>query len=376
MKVSKIITSGVVVAIAAAGCIAFYLNFMRNPWTRDCRVYADIVQISARVSGPVVELAVLDNQYVEAGDLLFRIDPRTYAAQLEQAEANMAQTLDNYEALVKQVEVAEAQVLVAEGGITQAQNAYDQAVAKITKDKAELDRQKAMLEQRATSQKSVERVQASYDITILSKASAAEAIKQANAQLQQAIANLGAAEAKLGETGENNAMIRQARASLNLAELNYEFTEVRAPVSGHVTNLSLRLGNEVAASHPVIAIIDESSFRINAYFQETDLSEVLPGNHATVTLMSYPDHPLEGYVESVGWGINQSDGSSGPDLLPTVSPTFEWIRLAQRVPVIVRLENKPSDVPLRVGTTASVQIHTGEFMPVDTPGIVPLGTAK
>ncbi|WP_309384736.1 HlyD family secretion protein [Cerasicoccus frondis] len=372
MKAGKLIASGVVVGVAVVSGLAFYLNFMRNPWTRDARVSADIVQIAARVSGPVVELAVADNQYVRKGDLLFCIDPRTFEANLEQATANYAIALDNYETRIQQVEVAKAQVVVAERNITQAQNAYEQAEAKIAKDKAELERQKAMLEQRATSQKSVEHAQASYDITVLGKASAADAIEQAKAGLEQAKANLGSARAQLGQEGDKNAMLRQARAALAIAKLNLEFTEVRAPVAGHVTNLSLRLGNDVGAGKPVLAIIDEGSFRINAYFQETDLNNVHPGNQATVTLMSYPDRPLKAYVESVGWGIFQADGSAGADMLPQVSPTFEWIRLAQRVPVHVRLLDPPADLPLRVGTTASVRVETGDFVPEDTPGIVPL----
>jgi multidrug resistance efflux pump len=86
---------------------------------------------------------------------------------------------------------------------------------------------------------------------------------------------------------------------------------------------------------------------------------VRPGDQAVVTLMSYPDRPLSGRVDSIGWGIAQRDGSAGPDLLPQVSPTFQWIRLAQRIPVRVHLESVPEGVALRVGTTASVLVRTG-----------------
>jgi len=84
-----------------------------------------------------------------------------------------------------------------------------------------------------------------------------------------------------------------------------------------------------------------------------------PGDRAVITLMSYPDDPLTGAVDSIGWGIAQQDGSTGEDLLPSISPTFEWIRLAQRVPVRVHLEKVPDGVELRVGTTASVLVMTG-----------------
>jgi multidrug resistance efflux pump len=87
--------------------------------------------------------------------------------------------------------------------------------------------------------------------------------------------------------------------------------------------------------------------------------DVIDRDDAVVTLMSYPDLPLLGRVDSVGWGIAQQDGSTGQDLLPNISPTFEWIRLAQRVPVRIHLEAVPDGVELRVGTTASVMVRTG-----------------
>ena len=95
------------------------------------------------------------------------------------------------------------------------------------------------------------------------------------------------------------------------------------------------------------------------FFRETLVGRLQRGDQAVVTLMSYPDSPLQGRVDSIGWGIAQDDGSTGQDLLPTISPTFEWIRLAQRVPVRIHLETIPDGVRLRAGTTASVLVRTG-----------------
>ena len=97
---------------------------------------------------------------------------------------------------------------------------------------------------------------------------------------------------------------------------------------------------------------------MHGFFRETLIGEINRGDKAIVTLMSYPKSPVEGYVDSLGWGIAQQDGSTGFELLPNVSPTFEWIRLAQRIPVRVHLTNIPDGVELRVGTTASVLIMT------------------
>jgi multidrug resistance efflux pump len=155
------------------------------------------------------------------------------------------------------------------------------------------------------------------------------------------------------------AAVLGAKAELENAQLSLEFTEVRASVDGYVTNLNLRLGSQAVANQSALALVDVNSFWVHGYFRENYIEGISEGNRAIVTLMSYPDKPLEGTVDSLGWGIAQDDGSTGYNLLPTISPTFEWIRLAQRVPVRVHLQEVPDDVKLRVGTTASVLVMTG-----------------
>ena len=127
----------------------------------------------------------------------------------------------------------------------------------------------------------------------------------------------------------------------------------------YVTNLNLRLGSQAVENQPALALVDVNSFWIVGFFRENYIEDIRKGDRAVVTLMTYPDKPLEGRVDSLGWGIAQDDGSTGFDLLPTISPTFEWIRLAQRVPVRIHLTKVPEEVKLRVGTTASVLVMTG-----------------
>jgi len=111
---------------------------------------------------------------------------------------------------------------------------------------------------------------------------------------------------------------------------------------------------------PMAALVDIASYWVHGFFRENEIADVAPGNHAVVTLMTYPDTPLEGRVESLGWGIAQTDGAPGTDLLPSISPTFEWIRLAQRIPVRVHLTDVPDEIQLRVGTTCSVLVTADE----------------
>lgn len=166
-------------------------------------------------------------------------------------------------------------------------------------------------------------------------------------------------ERKRNNQSSAEAAVLSAEAQLEQAQLNVEFTNVKAPVDGYVTNLNLRLGSQAVANQPALALIDINSYWIHGYFREDRIDGVKPGDRAIVTLMSYPDRPLEGRVDSLGWGIAQDDGSTGYNLLPNINATFEWIRLAQRVPVRVHLIDPPEDIPLRVGTTASVMVMTG-----------------
>ena len=191
------------------------------------------------------------------------------------------------------------------------------------------------------------------------KANAEAQLQQMQAQLSEAQANLAIARANLGAPGERNAQLRLAQAKVREAELNLEFTQVRAPVDGYVTNLNLRLGSQAVENQPALALVDVNSFWIVGFFRENYIEDIRKGDRAIVTLMSYPDKPLKGRVHSLGWGIAQDDGSTGFDLLPTISPTFEWIRLAQRVPVRIHLDPVPEEVKLRVGTTASVLVMAG-----------------
>jgi multidrug resistance efflux pump len=355
----KFLLTGAIVLLAIAVVLLKYWDYVVNPWTRDGQVRAEVIQITPRVSAPIIKLAVKDNQFVKAGDLLFALDPRTFRASLDQARAQYDETGDSYLGQEKQVEAAQAQVEVSRAAVQQAQSAIRQTESEIEKNKAEYQRQQELLPQKATSVKSVERAKANYDVAVQKRQGAIASLAQARASLAQSQADLAETRAILGAAGNANASIRAARAAVEQAELNLEFTEVRAPVDGYVTNLNLRLGSQAVANQPALALVDNSSYWIDGYFKETLTGKIEAGDKAIVTLMSYPDHPIEGFVDSLGWGIAQDDGSTGFELLPNVSPTFEWIRLAQRVPVRIHLAELPEGVVLRVGTTCSVLVLTG-----------------
>ena len=355
----KYLTTGIIVLIAVAVVALKYWDYVTNPWTRDGQVRAQVIQITPRVSGPLVKLPVVDNQFVKAGDLLFEIDRRTFEADLEQARANLANTRDQIEALAKQVEAAQADVEAAGATIKQSEAAIKAYSGRVEETLKEYKRQTTMDKQGATSKRMVEESKANWVAAANQKANAEAQLLQMQASLSEAIANLAKAKADLGAPGDQNAQVRLAKAKVRSADLNLEFTQKKAPVDGYVTNLNLRLGSQAVENQPIMALVDVNSYWVTGFFRENYIEDIRKGDRAIITLMSYPDKPLEGRVDSLGWGIAQDDGSAGFDLLPNISPTFEWIRLAQRVPVRIHLDKVPEEVKLRVGTTASVLVMTG-----------------
>ncbi len=278
--------TALLVVLAILAVLWKYNAYLKNPWTRDAEVQAQVVAISPRVTGPIVKLMVKDNELVKAGQALFNIDPSLYTVALQQAEAVLAQAQAQFE---------------------QAKQAWQRA--------HHLDLQ----DPGAIAQLSLIKLQNAL------------ATEQANVKL--------------------------AQAKISQAKLNLNFTHVVAPVTGYVTNLRMQLGTQAVANKPLLAIIDKSTFWVQAFFKETDIKHMHDGLTAKVVLMTYPDQPLTGTVTSVGYGIAAQNPTSG-DLLQKVNPTFQWIRLAQRMPVRIKLSNLPADVQLRVGSTASVLINT------------------
>ena len=355
----KYLATGAIVLIAIALVLLKYWDYVVNPWTRDGQVWANVIQIAPRVSGPIVDLPIKDNQFVKAGDVLFQIDPRTYQAALEQAKAQLDETSNQFASLSEQVVAAAAAVEASRHAVTQASSGIKETESDLARDRAEYKRQEEMLPRKATSVKAYQQAKATYQVTVQQRRTAEAGLGQAKANLAQAQANLAEAKANLGAVDNENPQIRASKAAFQQAELNLEFTTVVAPVDGYVTNLLLRLGSQMVANQPQLALVDVNSYWIDGYFRENYIDRVKPGDRVVATLMSYPDKPVIGRVESIAWGIAQQDGSTGFQLLPSISPTFEWIRLAQRLPVRVRITEVPEGVVLRVGTTCSVLVETG-----------------
>ncbi|MCA9471077.1 MAG: HlyD family secretion protein [Nitrospirales bacterium] len=355
----KLILTSAVLLLAVSVLLVKYWNYIINPWTRDGQVRAQVIQITPRVTGPIVELSVVDNQFVTAGQHLFQIDPSTFIASLNFARAELDKTHDDIEALEKQVEASLALQKQRNIVVKQAALEIKEIEARFNQASAQFNRARELVPKGAMSQRALEAAQADYAVAQARYDEARIKLLEARVAAKQATADLARDRANLGVEGNMNPRLRAAQAKLQEAELNLKFTQVLAPVDGYVTNLNLKLGNQAVANRAVMALIDVNSFWVHGFFRENYIAPIRPGDKAVVTLMTYPDTPIKGEVESLAWGIAQHDGSVGNNLLPNVSPTFEWIRLAQRVPVRIRLLAVPDTIQLRVGTTASVMVMTG-----------------
>lgn len=170
------------------------------------------------------------------------------------------------------------------------------------------------------------------------------------------LVSLEAREQTRSRADQARAAVAQAEVSLNAAQLNLQRAQVRAPVDGLVTNLDLREGSYATAGHPALALVDTESFYVEGYFEETKLPRIHVGDKVRVLPMGAAT-ALEGRVESIAAGIADRDRSTSANLLPSVNPTFNWVRLAQRIPVRVKLAPLPAGTRLVAGQTVTVQIE-------------------
>ena len=349
----------VLVLVALVVALLVYQGWIDRPWTRDGQVRADIVRIAPRVSGYIVEVAVHDNQFVSKGELLFRIDPSSYQLAVDTAEVQLQQAREDVAALDAAVKAATAMVLQSEAGMTAARAAIKQQQAALANASSESRRATRLAKEKAGSVENAEKGSAKFLEIQAGVESARASLSQAEASLASSQANLDQAKASLGEQGDANVRIREAMVQLEQARLNLSWTSISAPVDGFITNLDVNEGAFGVAGTPIAAFVDSSSFRVDGYFQETKLKHIKPGDRAIITLMSHPDTELEGVVDSIGYAVNPPDiaNTGGVSyLVPQVEPTFDWVRLPQRVPVRIRLEAVPEDMQLVSGMTASVAI--------------------
>jgi multidrug resistance efflux pump len=317
--------TAVVVIVALLLCHALWRHYLYAPWTRDGRVRAEVVRIAPDVSGLVTRVPVIDNQEVKKGDVLFEIDPQRFQIAKQQAEANLNAAKAAARAAGANIDavLASAAARKAEYDMRQEQAQRRQELADVVPKEERTDAKSAALTARAVW----EQAQASGH--------------QANASREQA-----------------EAAVVQAQVALDRAKLDLERTEVRAPVDGYVTNLDVRVGDYAATGNPRLALIDRHSYYIYGYFEETKLPHLRVGDPVDIRMLSGGIR-LKGHITGVARGITDRDNPTGRDLLADVNPTFNWVRLAQRVPVRVDIDeaSEPKGLILSAGMTVSIDVQ-------------------
>lgn len=194
----------------------------------------------------------------------------------------------------------------------------------------------------------------------LAQARAQESYAQRNARRLERLPRGGVSTQDLQQAQSDaqsaSASVAQAEAQLAQARQNLEWATVRSPVNGYVTHLLLDEGDYATQGSSAMTLVDAETFRVTAYFEETKLAKIAVGDPADITLMA-GDTRLKGHVASIGRGIAVDNNAQGERNLPDVNPTFQWVRLAQRVPVTITFDRAPEKLPLSVGLTATVHVH-------------------
>ena len=317
-----------IVAILAG--LFFYLSGGRYQDTDNGYIQAGLVPVAASVSGPVVAVAVTNNQRVKAGDVLFRIDPAPFQAAVDEAEAELANARTQVSSLRANYREGEAGLAAAQARLAYAQR--------------EAARQKSLLAEGISSQNQ-------YDQAVL-------AVQTAREQIQTSVQqNAGVAATLTGSADAPTARqpaVQRAQAALERARLNLGYTVVRAAQDGIVTKVNqLQVGSYVTASKPVFTLAGTKLW-VEGNFKEDQLDHMRVGQPATFHVDAFPNLKLTGRLTSFSPGTGNSFA-----LLPAENATGNWVKVVQRLPVEFSIDQLPRDVPLHAGLSVEVRVDTG-----------------
>ncbi len=391
--VGRAISVGAVVGAAVAGLLVVR-QVTVNPRTDDAEVFANFIGMAPLVNGPVTRLYVVDNQFVKQGSPLFDIDERPYAYALAHAKSDQralqGEIGDERRIIAAKgsaVDVAKANTLSAEASVGHAAAAVEEAKADVANAKAAIERSNAELTYASNNYHRLEPLLAKQFVTVdqvdqarTLEISRSQAASQAKSQLALAEAGLLAAEAQYkqaqAQLAQSQQQVQQAthsvttlgplegqvsgkQAAIDTAQYNFDNCRVAAPFDARVTNLTISQGAYATAGRQIFTLIDTRTWWVVANFRETQLRHIQPGMVAEVYVMSRPHVRYNGVVDSVGFGVTPDADLvgklAGPDL-PDVQRTLNWVHLASRFPVRVRILSEASDA-FRLGESAVVIIR-------------------
>jgi multidrug efflux system membrane fusion protein len=390
--IGRVLSALIVIGALGSGLVVVFHN-NHYPRTDDCEILANFIGIAPQVEGPLLHLNVYDNQFVKKGDLLFEIDERPYRYALEKAMSDQA-TLEGQisderrriAALVSAVSVSEANIHSMEADVNRSAAAVDQARADVANAEQAVERTKAEWTYASNNLHRIEPLLAKQFVTVdqvdrarTSEIAQAQALKQTVSQLKQAQAAL---DATLAQEQRSKATLSQSKAehqqaqnavttleplinqrgakasAIETARYNFNNCRVYAPFPARVTNLTISEGAYAHVGQEMFTLIDARTWWAVANFREGQLHRITPGMRADVYVLSKPNVRFSGVVDSIGFGVTPDPDVVGrfQKGLPDVQRTLNWVHLASRYPVRVRVENPPPDL-FRVSESAVVMIR-------------------
>jgi len=313
------------------GALVYWFGSPDTVSTDNAYVKQDIVSIAGEVNGLIVMVNVHENQQVKAGDVLFRIDPASFQVAIRQADAQIASAQARVTGLQAEVGANAADIAGARDDLALAESQFV--------------REKALLDKGFNTRARMDEAQ--------------HAVAAARDRLASVTAEVAKAQAQLADGAQVpglNPQIASAQATRAKAALDLVRTEVRAPVSGRVTQVNrLQIGQMVFTGVPMLSIVREGGARVEANFKETDLNRMRAGQPAEIRLDAYPGLKLKGHVDSIGAGTG-----SEFSVLPAQNATGNWVKVTQRVPVRIAIDSSSGDRPLIAGLSTNVTVHVGQ----------------
>jgi multidrug resistance efflux pump len=328
------------VLIFGALCLFLLVWYMAadryTPFTTQARVNAFVIPIAPKVAGEIISVDVRTNQVVKKGDLLARIDPVPYKLAVAAAEAQLALTRQSLKVSGATVDAAAASLDAAKA-----------ALIKETQNEARLKRIDADVPG-AISQRSLE--------------AATTSRIEGEAHVASSEANLRKATEALGPRDETNPQLLAARATLDKAKLDLQYTSIVSPNDGLVTDLRVDVGNFAATGQPLMTFIAVHQMWVEANLTENNLGHVKPGQSVDLVLDIWPQKTLRGRIRNITYGVVAAESTSKPGGLPTVQNARDWLRNAQRFPVLIDFEDpvEAAQLGARVGSQVSVLVYTGD----------------
>jgi membrane fusion protein (multidrug efflux system) len=328
-RIILLVVAVVVVLIAIYPAFHYYEYFESHVSTDDAYIDGSVSLVSSRIPGTVAKLYVMENWGVKAGDLLLTLDPRDYQVRMAQAEAQLARAKQSVDELYAQLQAAEAGVSLAGSQLRETQLDFNRA--------------KALREQNVVSTQFYDQATTAMRVALADQALAEH-------QLQQARAALGGD--MVDHARYDRPIVQQAEAVLEATKLDLSYTEVRSPITGIITRKSVHVGNRIQPGEPLMALVPVDRLYVTANFKETQLTDVRVGQPADIQADIYPGFVYRGHVDSISVGTGAAFA-----LLPPENATGNWVKVVQRVPVKVVLNEKPpSDKQLRMGLSVEVTV--------------------